>query len=544
MFEYDYVTLNNTQVEARRILLDQAGWHAYLAPMLLLSAVCAYRQLIPTSSHVSTRHEKPSLLAVFTRRTSWLLNTTYIPEFGPLHVQLLGLLYTAYLLFRITHQTGNDYMHVTKAFGHVAVSQLPMHYLLSIKSPSSPITKITGLTHERLNAYHRLFGRLIHALLATHAILYLRFFVKVDVLSKRIQHWDVRLGIIAFWTVNFLGILSIPPVRAKTYHKVFYRSHVVLSALLLAVLWFHVPYTRIYVGQAAIAWVLNGVLRKGATQTASVKCEMVGNDLVRVKARVGGKHLYPYVPGVHVYLNQGELGPRTPFTVVDARALEKDETEVKLVAKNSDGPMTGALAEAAKNGSELTLDLEGPYGEAQVYVPELLPRVKGKHEKFLLVAGGVGATYALPIYKALLDAGADPKDVRVIWVVSKEEDVKWAAPFMASGKESPIVIHITQPATSDTGPHQQVESRKDGRPDFDNYVADFVSERLVHSTRDPNSLERDPTKTDQKLYGTVTVMVCGPRGLSSAVRRAVGRHVWDYGRDVRWYEEQFGFGSS
>lgn len=247
--------------------------------------------------------------------------------------------------------------------------------------------------------------------------------MKIGLLPKRIQQWDVRLGIMAFWMVNFLGILAIPPVRARLYHKVFYRSYVVLSALLLVVLWFHVPYTRIYVGQAAVAWVLNGVLQKGATQTASVKCEMVGSGLVRAQARVGGKHLYPYVPGVHVYLNQARLGPRTPFTVVNARALEKDETEIELIAKDTHGPMPSTLAKAAKNGRQMILGLERPYGEAQVYMPELLPKVKGKHEKLLLVAGGVGATYALPIYKALLDAGADSKDVRIIWVVSSEEDV-------------------------------------------------------------------------------------------------------------------------
>ncbi|KAK5083364.1 hypothetical protein LTR70_006445 [Exophiala xenobiotica] len=272
---------------------------------------------------------------------------------------------------------------------------------------------------------------------------------------------------------------------------------------------------------------------------------MVGNGLVRVKARVGGKHLYPYVPDVHVCLNQGGLGPRTPFTVVNARALEEGETEIELVAKDAHGPMTGTLAKAAKMGRQMVLDLERPYGEAQVYLPELLQRVKGKHEKLLLVAGGVGATYGLPIYKALLDAGTDSKDVRIIWVVSREDDVKWAASFMVTSKDgSSLIVHITQPQKNDTRLLEGFDSRKCRRPDFDDYVADFVNEKPVHSTRDPKSLERDPMKAGQKLYDTVTVMVCGPRGLSSAVRKAVGRHVWRYGRDVRWYEEQFGFGGS
>ena len=545
MFGYDYVSLSNDEIEARRKLLDQAGWQAYLAPLILLSAVFAYRQRLNGQNILSGRDQKASNLDVFSRRVSWLLNTTYIPEFGPLHVQLFGLVYTGYLLFRITYQTGNDYMHVTKAFGHVAVSQLPMHYLLSIKSPSSPITKVTGLTHERLNAYHRLFGRIIHSLLATHAILYLRFFAKMDLLPKRIQDWDVRLGIVAFWTINFLGILAIPPIRAKMYHKVFYRSHVVLSAFLLIVLWFHVPYTRVYVGQSAIAWILNGVLRKGTSQTATLNCDIVGRDLVRVKATVKGKHLHPYVSGVHVYIYQSGLGPRTPSTVVSARALEKVETEVEMIAKNLHGPMTDYLVETAKSGNKISLELEGPYGEAQMYMPDLLKEVKDRRGKFLLVAGGVGATYALPIHKALLDAGANSEDLRMIWIVRNEEDIKWAAPFMVNGKDaSPIIIHVTQPEAIDPKILKGVKGQMTRRPDFDKYVDDFFNERLSASSKNRHELVKDPKKSDQRLHDTVTIMVCGPRGLSSAVHQAVGKHVWEYGRDVRWYEEQFGFGGS
>lgn len=435
-------------------------------------------------------------------------------------------------------------MHVTKAFGHVAVSQLPMHYLLAIKSPSSPITKMTGLTHERLNAYHRLFGRIIHSFLATHAILYLRFFAKMNLLPKRLQDWDVRLGIMAFWTLNFLAILAIPQIRAKAYHKIFYRSHVIFSALLLIVLWFHVPYTRLYVGQAAAAWALNGVLRKGASQPAKVRCEMLGSELIEVKARVGGKHLHPYVPGVHIYLNKSGLGPRTPFTVVGAKALEKGETEVELIAKNSHGPMTGYLVEAAHNGKEISLDLEGPYGEAQIYMPNLLKQIKEKHSSFLLVAGGVGATYALPIYKALLDAGAKSSNVRMIWVVRKEEDIKWATPFMVRNKDtSPIIVHMTQPNAVSPKASSEVQIQIPSRPEFDGHVDDLFNERLS-PRKDGKGFHRHLKDASELSHDPVTVMVCGPCGLSRAVRKAVGKHVHGYGRDVTWYDEQFGFGGS
>lgn len=522
MFGYEYVNLSPEQVEARRKSLDQAGYQAYLTPIILLMIIAVYRQPIPTTK---TPNE-PSLVGRLSRRLSWILETTYISEFGPLQVQLLGLLYTGYLLFRVVYQTGDDYMHVTKAFGHVAVSQLPLHYLLSIKSPKSPITWALGLTHERLNAYHRLFGRIIHAMLATHAILYLRFFAKKDLLAKRIKDSDVRLGIIAFWTVNFLGILSIPPIRAKVYHAVFYRSHVLLSALLLIVLWFHVPYTRIYVGQAAVLWVLNGVLRKGASQPATVTCTPAGKDLVRVKATTTEKHLYPYLPGVHIFLNQGGLGPRTPFTVLSARGLDKGQTEIELIAKNSGGPMTGTFGVAAAKGEKLELQLEGPYGEAQAYMPDFLRAGKSNTRKYLVVAGGVGATYALPIYKALVKTRGSTTGIKLLWVVKRAHDLEWAQDFLADKSlESGMQLAVTQKDTV-----EQSDGVKDllkrskltlGRPDLSAVVDEFLTAKPEEG---------------------VTVMVCGPSALTKSLRKAVGKHVLERGIDVQWYEEQYGFG--
>lgn len=226
MLGYSFVNLTPEQVEARRKILDRAGLEAYSLPIVLLLSIWLYRKLTSVPTKPTNPQSASTSTESFSRRVSWILNTTYIREFGPAKVQLVGLLYTTYLLWRIFHGTGEDYMHVTKAFGHVAVSQLPLHYLLSTKWSKSPITLATGLTNNHLNAYHRLFGRILHSLLAIHAILYLRFFALMNLLPKRIKDWDVRLGIIAFWSLNFLGILAIPPIRRKVYHKVFYRSHV------------------------------------------------------------------------------------------------------------------------------------------------------------------------------------------------------------------------------------------------------------------------------------------------------------------------------
>lgn len=532
MFGYEYVDLTPEQVELRRELLDRTGLRAYVFSILLVVGVYAYRTLIGGPSNPSDAGKPPSFLGAFSRKVSWILNTTYIDEFGPLQVQVLGLCYGAALVFQAMYQTGNDYMHVTKAFGHVAVSQLPLHYLLAMKYPSSPITLATGLTHERLNAYHRLFGRLIHALLATHAILYMRFFIAKDLLAKRIMDWDVRLGLMAFWSVNILAILALPPIRAKSYHKLFNTSHALLSTVLPFVLWFHVPYTRLYVGQAIVFLFANTILRMGSTQFAQVQCESVAKSLVRVKAKTFDVHLFPYLPGVHIYLTTGGFGPRTPFTVLSAKGLENRESHFELVAKHSGGPMTARLAAMSRSGRIGELQLEGPYGEAQQYMPELLDKKVVMKGKFLLVAGGVGATYALPIYKTLVEARGNEEGMRLLWIVQTEEDAQWGKKFWTDPQiTSGFHIAVTQAKESEN-PFSGTEMAKSGRvsagrPNFEEFVDSLVKQ-----------------KSGAGIYEPLTVMVCGPGGLSKSLRKAVGKHVFSDAIDVRWYEEQFGFGGS
>ncbi len=270
------VKLTPAQLEERRRQLDHAGFQAWLSPIIILLAIYVYRRwlsaFITNSLFTSSKSQEPARgLRLLVRRVSGILSTTYFSEYGPLYIQVLGLFYAGWLFYLTYIGTKNDYMHITKAFGHVAVSQLPFHYLLSLRQTNySPIAWATGLTHARLNAVHRFFGRTLHVFLVTHAILYLRFFAVMGFLGKRIQDRDVRLGLIALWSFNILVILAMPRVRRK-YRKVFYRSHVVLSAVVLPVLWFHVKYSRWYIGQAVVIYILGWISRWTGTKRVEKK---------------------------------------------------------------------------------------------------------------------------------------------------------------------------------------------------------------------------------------------------------------------------------
>ena len=553
MFGYGLPSLTADQLVLRRQQLDNAGFYAWLCSVGLVILALLQRVLFKTlvaNEGLNPAPKSPSAFQLLSRRASWILNTTYIPEFGPLSIQLLGFAYLSWLLFIITRNTGDDYMHLTKAFGHVAVSQLPLHYLLALKAPNSPITLATGLTHERLNAYHRLFGRIIHGLLGTHAILYIRFFVLKDLMTKRIQDRDVRLGLIAFWLFNFLGLLAIPPIRKNAYHKVFYRSHVLISALVLPVLFFHVPYSRRYVVQAAVFWLANGYLRKSSSTKTTVTCQAIkSTDLVKVTLQPEDtSRISTWTPGEHVYLNQAGIGPKSPFTIVSVSTNEGPE-QVELLVRHLGGRQTSALAALASDKSKATMTLEGPYGEASKYMPSLLQFPKAESQ-ILLIAGGIGATYTLPIYLALLTARGGTSGIKMIWFVKSYSDAAWGLEALRNASRTvSLDIYITQPSQTDTDQAPNTKgitiNHIGSRP-----VLSFILDPIMNLRSDSNNggsviglRPADPRRT-KKNYEKVTVFVCGPRGLASGVRKEVGKHVMGYGREVAWYEEQFGHGGS
>ncbi|KKY20982.1 putative ferric reductase like transmembrane component [Phaeomoniella chlamydospora] len=432
---YQFVSLSAEQVEARRKILDRNGYYAYLTPIVVLAVLAVYQQLLKRqrSRIVTSKHDpthEPALVIAQLRRMKWWLSEPLNPEFGSRRVHLLGFIYAAWLLFLSGRQTSNDYLHFTKQLGHIAVTQLPLHYLLAIKSPLSPVQVITGLTYETILPYHRLFGRIIHVFFLAHAALYLNFFSQANLLSKRLGDRDVRLGLLSIVMIDILAITSIPPIRKFAYHTAFYRTHILISVAIVPALFFHVPYTRFYVLQCFLFAAGNATTRKAMTSQpilSTVKSAGEGTNLVKLIIPGPSWGLTPFIgskfstwtPGQHVYIKQSMSPklPRSPFTIVSLPPTSDrdtdDETEsgkIELVLRNLNGPMTGWLAkkplETGRTSRNVEILFEGPYGESSKYVPDLIGQ---DSSDVLLIAGGVGATFTLPIYVALLQGIAKRK---------------------------------------------------------------------------------------------------------------------------------------
>ena len=575
---YRYVDLSAQQIEERRVLLDRYGYAAYASPLVVMGLTYAYRRYKQSGNTEAVKlserplNTPPTFSEVTVRRVSWILDQPLSAEFGSVRTHLLGLLYGAWLLFLAVHNTGDDYLHVTKRFGHIAISQLPFQYTMAIKNWRSPVQLATGLSHETLNPYHRLFGRIIHLFMIAHAALYMNFFIEADLLQKRLQNWDVRTGLIQFWLFNALFILAIPPVRKHKYFALFYKPHAILSGVVLPVLFFHVPYTRKYVVHMVMAWAFNGVSRTNST-TVPVLSSVVpieGTNLLKIRVPgpawgvppLMGSGTPGWIPGQHCYVKQSvaPTQPRSPFSIVSlppkaAQEGGHESSNIDLVVRNLGGPMTGWLASKAEKNdfAKKTTDrnvhllVEGPYGECKDFVPELLEQGEFAGS-VMLVAGGIGATFTLPIYLALLDRRETTNNVHFFWFVQKLEDASWGLEMINKlVKTSKVDVKIIVTKES-----KKTITEKESRMKlkvFDGVEILETGKRpgmksIVDSVFDKDfspDVEKT-TKTSAKNHSRVNVLSCGPPSMMRAVRKAVGTHVLGYGRDVMFHEESFGMG--
>lgn len=519
-----------------------------------------------------------------------------------------------------------DYLHLTKRLGMVGASQLPLQYLLSLKTPYSPLQLLTrAWSWERLNGLHQLLGRIVTVLFYAHTALYLNFFARSAVLGKRLGETDVVLGLVGIAAFTLVGTTALAWVRKRRY-GVFYSLHVGLATLVLPVLFFHVRHLRLYVCETLGIYIVHFILRFVSERMVSASVALVPgtDDLLEISIPLSsfspskGKGVWTtWQPGQHVYLSlhrsalfTAPLRNKNPFTIA---SLPAEDKKLLLIARVMDGN-TAALAREIQmldNGSRsslsssgaaagslsssshqkplpLPLTIEGPYGLG-THSLELL-----RYTRVLFLAGGVGATFVMPLYRTLLSdlspsAGSQRRQrVKLVWAVKKLAETGWAlsSPTTSSdgsGREGVetqalkerMSVFVTRRVDDalrgssfddEEGVMKRSGLREQDTGDDDDDEEGVEMERLLpaesgsnlltsnrgldgeNQGRQNDSMVRygrpdigaliDQTFAGTSEYDKVAVIVCGPKGMARQARNEVGR--WIVKRDVWFWSEEFG----
>ncbi len=438
-FPYHFVSLNDEQDLRRRQLLDGYGQFAQLSILLLpliLQLCLGIRLLISriwTSNTQAPKEHQSPVVSSFKKpnkgyptnllaRIRWFLDGELLEGWNTRQEWLIASLWTMWLLVLVFKDTGDDYLHLTRRFGIVGASQLPLHYLLAAKS-WSPIQYLTRMSHEELNPYHRLLGRILIAFFSVHAAMYLNLYIQLNLLLKRIQDRDVILGLMAITTFMLIGTTALAKIRTWNY-RLFFYLHVILSASLLPILFFHVSHIRLYIIESAAIYLIIILQRNVSQTTAEATIDLVPSTnllaiTVPLTKTLSSK---TYAQGQHIYLGFPSLPQKlriNPFSI--ANRNPHDDKKIELVARTLSGT-TAMLADYAAKQKTTSLTLEGPYGAAS-YFPDL-----ATYDRVLFVAGGVGATFTLPLYLNLLHRGARGEQMpcmKFVWSVRQVADARW-----------------------------------------------------------------------------------------------------------------------
>jgi hypothetical protein len=426
--------------------------------------------------------------------------------------------------------------------------------MLSMKGRYSPFAIAFRASHEQLNPWHRLSGRIIYSFLILHAVWYMNFFIQAGVLRARLTSLVPLLGVGAFLLLTLLVSSSLAIVRRWSY-AVFFVLHLSIGVVILPVLFFHASPLRLYTTEALALFVLDLVARKLDTiQGFATLTLLPDTKLLKVTIPLPPSKVrrFTSVPGQHVYLSippastpSGSKFPSihdllfNPFTVAEATP-----DSVSLVLRTLHGPTTKTLKGLAKlTKAKPPINLEGPYG-----VAESFPNLATEFDRVLLVAGGIGATFILPIYRQIVSFstgdGFGSTKIEMIWSMRSNAEAAWST--VPEGVE--LLKSDDRVKMFFTGvdiDHGHISPPTPGLEDGSIELADLTTEEQATLLPSSGSGRPDLGQIVDRTfrYGEherVAVLVCGPAGMAEELREHVGRWV-ARGRYVWWHDESFGW---
>ncbi|SPJ81658.1 related to ferric reductase [Fusarium torulosum] len=566
---YEFLTLSDEEKHQRRLSLDYYAWIAHLSaftPALLFviarfinrirrGGSSGYSQ-VPGSPGVKANRQrwisrvmgKGPMVQWWLGEDVWFLGS----HWGQRDEWILGVAWTVWLLVLSIHGTGKDYLHLTKRVGIVATSQMPIQYLLALKA-LNPYAYVLRSSHEHLNRYHRVLGRIIYFLLTLHAIFYNVFFIESGIWFKRFFAPIVFAGVAGLIVLHALNGTAMARVRQVSY-RLFFIVHLLGAFAIPPLIYYHAPSSRFYVVEAIGIFVLDLAARKIVTITAPAVVEAIpGTSLVKVTAKLPKSKIAKYAarPGSHIYLNVppasrpgiGQFSAPylvfeflyNPFTVA---STNQETDELTFVARTRTGPMTSRLhhlsstTNTGTSAEKVELNIEGPYGTIGKTFNDL---ITSGISRVLIVAGGVGATFAVPLYHAIL-AENSITHVQFIWAIRSAGDATWAS----SSPTGKSLLNDDQVQLFLTG-EMGVANDSDNAAGVEmNNLSQPSTRAAIRNSKRPD-LQKIVDDTFRKSQqDDVAILVCGPTEMTRELRKSVTPWVMK-GRNVWWHNESFGW---
>ncbi|KAL7421724.1 hypothetical protein Q5752_003495 [Cryptotrichosporon argae] len=455
--------------------------------------------------------------------------------------------------------------------GFLALANLPVILLLSLKSPLPLPVFLPTMSYEHYNFLHRWAGRTMWLASTVHGALWLHQFIALDEYD---QVWadKTKRGMLSYGLLCMVVLTSLKPVRRYCY-QLFWIAHVMFFTGFFAAISYHTPYSRPWIYPCVAIYAYDHFVRL-------LRYRIKPAVLVPVDPTLTMVHIPTcdagWLPTQHVFLRVF-AGPGIfeshPFTITNAppssagaprgiilyakvagdwtrRLHALARAGAGLVATDFDWTIDGAcegeryemadrerlIKGDAKDGldhpgARVTVMLDGPYGGLTMDL--------GDYESVLLVAGGSGVTYALGAIEEAVrcrERGRGPSSVNVAWVVRDLSTIEALAPTLAHlhdqaarlGMALTYALYLSRPPTPLPVLSPALPASTTLNP-FRPSVAQLVREALPVEPGHVSLEAGDATppsaaasaSTTMTTRGGLAVVAAGPEGLVMEARNAV-----------------------
>ncbi|KAG2346395.1 hypothetical protein BDR05DRAFT_878235 [Suillus weaverae] len=348
-----------------------------------------------------------------------------------------------------------DIIYWSNRVSMLASSQLPLVTALGTKN--NPVSLVTGISYDRLNYIHRMMARTCFMLLWVHGAGQIvsnpSYFIE-SLRGTLNEDW-LRAGIIAMVAFSILIIVSLRPVRTAAY-EVFFYIHFLGVGIFLLGGYYHTKgaYGSYWIWPSFVFWAFDRFVRvvrlvvfnhsyfgfKSGTGTMDATTELLSEDVVRL--RLCRPPHFHWSPGQTAYLIMPTVSTLPfeahPFTIASfdssllSTASAEDQSSGEILGSsapfwkelvfliNVQGGFTKKLKEVATKKETVKVFVDGPYGPS----PDL-----GSYDTSVLVAGGSGVSYTLPVFLNIIERVRKGKSsctrVVFIWSIRRAEHVQW-----------------------------------------------------------------------------------------------------------------------
>ncbi|PVH69992.1 hypothetical protein DL98DRAFT_149286 [Cadophora sp. DSE1049] len=287
--------------------------------------------------------------------------------------------------------------------GWLALGCMPFVFATATKT--NWITLLTGVSHERLQVFHRWIAYAFFVLALLHTFPFIVYHIhwhdmQTHFSESLLFYWT---GIVAIIFQAWLTFMSHSTIRSLGY-EFFKITHFASAIVFMITFFWHCDYTltswhyfvataAVYVPCFVFPW-LRTIFEYGFTQQACVSVEDNGFTRVAIPVK------FNWTPGQHCFLRFTGFGilqaiSSHPFTICSMPSNNENEhSELVFYIRHQRGFTAKLYQYALDNpGASVPVQIDGPYGGVS------LPKLRNS-ERLLVIAGGSGAGWCLPFIES------------------------------------------------------------------------------------------------------------------------------------------------